>query len=160
MNPPDWSDPAGFPKGKELPERALQNCILDVSDVQGALAMYTPLPSMLVSRVRGHLSDAYADAWVEATRPLMASGQAIHVFNDWGAMEGYDSAARRRLTEWSMQHRTQLRGTYFTTQSRIVSMGIAVAGTALALVSVKLESFTRDEFLARMDEALWQKSAV
>lgn len=148
MNPPDW---------RELPERALQNCILDLTNVQGAIAMYTPLPTMLVTRVRGHLSEAFAEAWIEATNPWMAGGQEIRIFNDWGTMEGYDSAARRRLTDWAMLHRKQLRGTYFTMTSRIVSMGVAVAGTALALVSVKLESFPRDEFLSRVDEALWQR---
>ena len=157
MNPPDWREPAGLPAGQELPERALHNCILDLTNVQGAIAMYTPVPSVLVTRVRGHLCEAYADAWVAAAEPFMAGGQEIRVFNDWGTMEGYDSAARRRLTDWARNHRKQLRGTYFTVTSRIVSMGVAVAGIALALVAVKLESLPRDEFLSRVDEALWQR---
>lgn len=157
MNPPDWRELAGSAAGQELPQRALQNCILDLANVQGAIAMYTPLPSVLVTRVRGHLCEGDADDWIEAAEPFMAGGQEIRIFNDWGTMEGYDSAARRRLTDWAKNHRQQLLGTYFTVTSRIVSMGVAVAGVALALVAVKLESLPRDEFLARVDEALWQR---
>jgi len=134
----------------------MQNCILDLTNVQGAITMHTPLPSIVVSQVQGHLCKAFADAWIEATRPFLASGQEFRVFNDWGRMEGYDSASRRKLTDWTMQHRDQLRGTYFTITSSIVAMGVAVAGTTLSPASVKLETFSRGEFLTLLEDALGQ----
>ena len=145
MNRPDW---------KELPERAVQNRILELTDTRGSIAMFTPIQSILISRVQGHLSEAFADSWLKATAPVLARGSSLNVFNDWGAMESYDSAARRKLTDWAMLNRKQIRGTYFTTTSRIVSMGVAVAGAALAIASVKLESLSREEFLARLEKAL------
>jgi hypothetical protein len=138
---------------EKLPERALTNRILSLSGEQGSIELYAPLP-VVVSRVSGHMSEAFADAWITATRPLFAKGQPHEYFNDWALMSGYDSAARKKLTDWSLQQRSLITRSVFTTNSRMVSMGVAVAGSALALASIRLESLPRAEFTARLTKLL------
>lgn len=116
--------------------------------------MFAPTSTVLVSRASGHLSEAFADGWVKATKRVMEGKQPIHVFNDWTLMEGYDSAARRKLTDWAVSHRALISRTHFTVTSRIVSMGVSVAGAALALASISVESLPRQEFVARLKLAL------
>ena len=144
---------------KELPHRATQNRILDLREERGSLEMFTPLPRVLVTRATGHMCEAFADGWITATQRLMEGDQTVSVFNEWGQMGSYESAARRKLTDWMLSHRTRFSDTNFTTNSRIVAMGVSVAGAAVALVSIKVELHTREEFLRRLEVALRGRQA-
>lgn len=111
--------------------------------------MYNPADGVLVTRAGGWMSTTMADRWLAATEPLWKQRAKVVVFNDWEKMEGYDSVARKRLTDWVIEHRSQVESGWFLTGSRIVAMGVAAAGAATALVGVPMH--------ASRDRASWER---
>ncbi|AKU93702.1 hypothetical protein AKJ09_00366 [Labilithrix luteola] len=101
--------------------------------------MFAP-PHMLVTRAVGHLDTSMAEEWIRRSPRLFTSTRPIAIFNDWDLLESYDSKARTILTEWVLDHRTKIEGAWFLTGSRMVAMGVAVAGAATAIAGITLNA--------------------
>lgn len=132
-----------------LPAATLHGRIVDVRTDRGILEMYAPAPGhILVTRAVGHMTVAMAEQWIARTEPLFTFPKPLAVFNEWSRMESYESEARSLLTKWVISHRTKIEGAWFLTGSKIVKMGVAVAGSATALVGVTMH--------ASLDRARWE----
>ncbi|AKU99522.1 hypothetical protein AKJ09_06186 [Labilithrix luteola] len=132
-----------------MPANAMHARIVDARNDKGSLEMYAPGPGhVLVTRAVGHMTMAMAEQWVARTEHLFTFPKPLAVFNEWSRMESYESAARSLLTKWVISHRTKIEGAWFLTGSKLVKMGVAVAGSATALVGVTMH--------ASLDRAQWE----
>jgi hypothetical protein len=132
---------------RALPAGAAARPILDARDARGTLSMWNPAPGVVVTQAVGVLSSQLADGWVAATEPLWKQPCPWEFYSDWELMSTYDSKARKTLTDLVLRQRHAIRSSWFLTGSRLVSMGVATAGAATALVGVSLHATTsRDEW--------------
>ena len=125
---------------RPLPPAAERRPLLEACDERGCLFIFNPVDGLVVTRAAGHMSTVMAEQWIASTEPVWKQAARLVVFNDWERMESYDSAARKKLTDWVIAHRTQMEGAWFLTGSRIVAMGVAAAGAATALVGVSMHA--------------------
>jgi hypothetical protein len=119
---------------------ATRNRILVAAESKGTLELYIPKPGVLVSRVRGTLSQAMAQRWIAVMEPRIGKGEVFHVLNDWEYMDHYESGARRDLTEWVVSTIRNYRSVHVLVASKIVAMGVSAAGLSLALVGLRMIS--------------------
>ncbi|MEZ4374075.1 MAG: hypothetical protein R3B07_24860 [Polyangiaceae bacterium] len=124
---PDWGT---------LPARALRSESLSARSERGAVELFVPAPGVSVIRVAGRLETDLARQLTDAYEPAFAEARHLRAFMDCELMTGYDSEARSHLTQWVIQHRSQVRGCWVLTGSKLVAMGISVADTALSLAGV------------------------
>lgn len=133
-----------------LPVEATANQYGEMRSARGSLDMYNPVPGVLVTRAIGHLDAAMSDQWIRRSERLFHSTKKLAIFNDWEFLDTYDSASRRDLTQWVLDHRARIEGAWFLTGSRIVAMGVAVAGTATALAGVTLNAALERPYWERL----------
>ncbi|MGE3673221.1 MAG: hypothetical protein AB7K71_26345 [Polyangiaceae bacterium] len=119
-----------------LPARALRSESLSARSERGAVELFVPAPGVSVIRVAGRLETDLARQLTDAYEPAFAEARHLRAFMDCELMTGYDSEARSHLTQWVIQHRSQVRGCWVLTGSKLVAMGITVADTALSLAGV------------------------
>ena len=131
---PDWG---------EIPHLAIQNCITSISDDNGAAELFHPAPQVLFCRCTGHLSERHTIAMLEATNEALQGVSILHYFGDWETMKTYDSASRTRMMDWGRQERSRLKSGTFVCGTRIVEMGVNVAGMAMALIGIQIRATTR-----------------
>jgi hypothetical protein len=139
------------PSSSALPVLATRGPLLDEKSARGSLQMYRPAPGMLVTRATGHMDVVLAEGWVRCTAPLWREGVKVTVFNEWERMSGYESASRKLLTDWVIEHRELFEGAWFCTGSRLVAMGVAASGALTALAGVPMRACAdRAEFDRRL----------
>src|SRR3954470_9098207 len=92
----------------------------------GSIRVYRLARRVIVNRVQGHLSEAMAQAWMNAVEPSFVVG-ALEALADWEHMTGYDANARRMLTKWAVQRRNDTLYAHFLVRPGIVAMGVSVA---------------------------------
>ncbi|MGE0325312.1 MAG: hypothetical protein AB7S68_23505 [Polyangiaceae bacterium] len=119
-----------------LPARALRSESLSARSERGAVELFVPAPGVSVIRVAGRLETDLARQLTDAYEPTFAEARHLRAFMDCELMTGYDSEARSHLTQWVIRHRSQVRGCWVLTGSKLVAMGITVADTALSLAGV------------------------
>ena len=98
---PDWGT---------LPARALRSESLSARSERGAVELFVPAPGVSVIRVAGRLETDLARQLTDAYEPAFAEARHLRAFMDCELMTGYDSEARSHLTQWVIQHRSQVRG--------------------------------------------------
>ncbi len=126
---------------------------MDVGD--GALEMYRPSPNIVYTRARGRCAAALAEGWVTSTANIWSTVDKLTVFNVWQLMTSYDSAARSSLTSWVLAHRLQFSTAWFSSGSRLVSMGVSVAGVATSMFGVPMHAPPeRETFLQQLAASL------
>lgn len=134
---------------------ALRQPLMSMDVGNGALEMYRPLPSIIYTRSHGQLTTALADGWIACTADIWPTVDKLMVFNDWQLMTNYDSEARARLTGWVVAHRAQFSAAWFSSGSRLVSMGVSVASVATSMFGVPMHApLDRDAFLAQLNAAI------
>lgn len=134
---------------------ALRQPLMAMDVGNGALEMYRPLPSVLYTRACGQCTTALAEGWLRCTEGIWPTVDKLMVFNDWQLMTNYDSEARSRLTGWVVEHRAQFRAAWFSSGSRLVSMGVSVASVATSMFGVPMHAPSdRESFLAQLNAAL------
>lgn len=134
---------------RPLPPAAARRPILEAHDTQGCLFIFNPSNGIVVTQAAGHFSVMLAEKNLESLEPLRKSQRKLAFFNDWEQMESYDSSARKKLTDWTIAHRTHFDGAWILTGSRMVAMGVAVANVATELVGLRLH--------ASNDRKTWEK---
>lgn len=108
---------------------------------------YLPVPDLLVCRVVGEFQREHARALIGALEPVLVAGQRRDAVLDWEGMTGYESAARRELTEWTVTRRHHWREGWVCTGSKLVAMGITVASAAVAVAGLRLNVTSRVEMV-------------
>ena len=101
------------------------------ADARGSLQITAPYPGVLLVRFDGHARAPVADAIIVALDAAVAVYGSVIVFDDWYGATGYDSAVRLKLTDWTRRNDAKLRGTHVLVGSRLIAMGLSVAGLAL-----------------------------
>lgn len=140
---------------RTLPAAALRQPLLEVTSARGALQMFHPVSSLLCTRVQGHLDAGMSDEWRRATMSIWQPALRLTVFNDWEMMTSYDSSARQNLTEWVIEHRAQFNTAWFCTSSRIVAMGVSVAGALTAVAGISMHAARdRAQFTSQLSQAI------
>lgn len=85
----------------------------------------------VLSRVSGHglpdLADAIAERWSAAAR----AAPSVQLLMDFAAMPTYDTAFRKTLTQWAVEHRNELQNVDLLSGSKLVTMGAGVANIVL-----------------------------
>ena len=146
MNTADWLP---------VTSTALQQRLMALDVGRGTLEMYRPLPNIIYTRARGICATELAHEWVRCTEGIWSSVTKLMVFNDWQLMTNYDSEARALLTGWVVAHRQQFSAAWFSSGSRLVSMGVSVASVATSMFGVPMHAPSdRDAFLTQLQAAL------
>jgi hypothetical protein len=120
---------------------------------EGAFVLRRLNPSGILSLFKGEvLTTAHAALITERVMPLAATysePNKIVIVHDWRKMTSYDSAARTNLTAWAVDHFREVlfTGIVISGGNKIVSMGLHVAASALALVGLRLTIDTSVEQL-------------
>lgn len=107
--------------------------VVDERDARGSLELYLAPPDLCVTVARGHLSAAMA---------RRRRGRIFRTFHDWGALESYDSNARRLLTTWLVANTSHVSSADFLVSSKLVAMGVSAASLMTTLAGLMMEAHT------------------
>ena len=133
----------------------LRQQLMSMDVGHGALEIYRPAANVIYTRARGTCATTLAEAWVTSTADIWPTVDKLTVFNDWQLMTNYESAARAALTNWVLTHRLQFNTAWFSSGSRLVSMGVSVASVATSVFGVPLHAPPeRETFLQQLTTAL------
>ena len=135
----------------EVPAKALENKVLVVDDDECITELYHPVRNVLFCRIQGHLSESHARALAEASSLETGGEDELHYFCDWDLMQGYASGARRMLTDWGKNERGRLRTGWYICGTRIVEMGVNVAGATMAVLGVRIRAVKRKKFIRELE---------
>jgi hypothetical protein len=112
----------------------------------GSIRIFRLAKRVIINRVEGALSEAMAQAWVNAVEPVFVIGQ-VEALADWELMTGYAAGARQLLTKWALDRRRETAYAHFLVRPGIVAMGVSVAAMTLSVAGLDIHSTTdRGEF--------------
>ena len=97
----------------------------------GSATTTSPAPGIFRTNVEGHLDVTMARHVVEAGDRVAAAAGFLVAFHDWEAVTGYETQARVVLTEWGVRLGKRVERVHLLVKSRIVAMGVAIAGLVL-----------------------------
>jgi hypothetical protein len=97
----------------------------------GDAGVWSPGRGIVVVRFSGFGHAAFAAPVIERIDFALKGGNTLALFFDAGALERYDSELRTRLTNHLRVHREGIAKLEVLVRSRIVAMGVSVAGLAL-----------------------------
>jgi hypothetical protein len=98
---------------------------------RGALAAWIPAPGVMVTRAEGHIDVELAALFIHTGNEVVRRHGKLLGFHHWWSVNGYDTDARTRLTEWGYRIRGDVERVNFLVSSKIVRMGISVASIVL-----------------------------
>lgn len=99
--------------------------------------------------LRGHGHAEFAAPLVRRWDALLKSDGKVTIFGDFWEMTTYDSGFRVETSGWLVKHRNDLAAVHVVTQSKLVSMGIAVVNLALGGIYTVHTSYADFERAAR-----------
>lgn len=94
---------------------------------RGTAGYRYPQPGIFIGQVAGYFSSDMVDDYVDAMSKAFDRGRGAVGFHDWSELQGYDSNARKRLTEWVLQQRSKMVEHHILVRSKLVAMGVATA---------------------------------
>ncbi len=97
----------------------------------GTFELRQPSESLALTKVAGHIDEELGRIIAEAHFAMLTKTAGVHTFHDWFEASGYDSGARKTLTNMVLQLRPKLGSVHILVSSRILSMGISVANVVL-----------------------------
>jgi hypothetical protein len=97
---------------------------------RGVLEIWNLAPGVIMDRCAGRATAEFARGIAENIGAVIAAGHKVTVFADWELLEGYDTAARVELTEWTAKHRHEMDSVHVLLRSKIIAMGVAVGNLA------------------------------
>ena len=117
-----------------------------VETPRGSLRVVRHRVGLLASVAAGYLEVEVAHALIRIGDAEIArsTGAFVH-FLDWRGVTGYASAGRRLCTEWAMKQRPPYPELHIVTRHRLVNMGVAAAGMALAVAGRGLQGYSSHE---------------
>lgn len=88
-------------------------------------------PGLMYSSIEGLAPEGYVDPVIEQLEEWIGQGLDLTVAVDATRMRGYEAGYRKRLVQWLAAHRGQLVGVHVLFRSRIIGMGVQLAGRVL-----------------------------
>ncbi len=144
----------GTPGADGAPIRCLED-VWDRREVfetpEGRSIILTPRPTILYARVEGHMDSTMWPHIPQGGNPLMDAGHTIQIFCDWDPMTGYVTEARSELTRWVLGRYKSIERIHFTIASRVVQMGVLMAGTVIRTFKMHRD---RTNFEAELEAAV------
>ena len=137
---------------KDLPQEALREAALCDEHPRGALELFHPCTGVFLIRAAGHLTLASTERWIAAFMPLYETGEVFDYFLDWELVTGYDSEARKYLTDHVAKLKRSVRSIRFVTGNPIVRMGVQVASIPITFAGLHLETLSREKFSQALAE--------
>jgi hypothetical protein len=67
------------------------------------------------------------DEYVAAMAKTLGRGRKSVGFHEWSELPNYDSNARKRLTEWVLQQRSNMVEHHILVRSKLLAMGVSTA---------------------------------
>ncbi len=123
---------------------------------RGRLVITQPVFGVIVFTYFGHATVPMVTFIEQSVDLVLAKGSKPDLFIDLDAIDGYDSAYRRAISEWGARNYRRFGEVRVLVRSRIVAMGIAVSNLTAAN---KLQPTTkRQEFQAAIDAAIARHS--
>lgn len=111
-------------------------------------------PRILLCRISGNFLASHAKGIAAASTDCMGNTPELHYFCDWDLMQSYESEARSTMTNWGREQRHVLKTGTFLCGSRLVEMGVTVAGAAMAILGIEIRAVNRNTLNARLRSAL------
>ena len=139
---------------RHLPLLALENRVLSSSEHGCVSELYRPAPTVLVSRISGRFTAAAARELAAASTLAATDDDEIYYFGDWELMESYETDARRTMMNWGRAHHGRLKSGTYVLGSRIVEMGVNVAGAAMAILGIEIRATSREAHNAALLERI------
>jgi hypothetical protein len=102
-----------------------------IQSAEGTTWIWTPAPSLMVSRVHDKLTLQAGRALESKMRRIIIDNPPYEGFHDWEKMTNYDTDTRIQLTEASRAGGGAIRGHHILLASKIVSFGVQIASTVL-----------------------------
>ncbi len=115
--------------------------------------MWVPCPVIMVLVIDRHGQAEFA-ALIRAAYRTMDRRKPLHLFADLGAMSNYDSGLRTDLTSAFMPDRERIASFPILLRSKLVAMGVTVAGLALGSFVRPMDD--RYAFKKALDSALFE----
>jgi hypothetical protein len=107
-----------------------------VTEEQGSITLQNPAPGVVVSEASGHASLPIGEKIVEfVSRVMLQHPDGALIFHDWRRVEGYDTEVRRLLVEAGKKDREHVRAINILVRSKVLAMGLSVAGLALGTLT-------------------------
>ena len=126
--------PSRGPRPILLDSRAMATNLLPVlqerSPRGGDVVIENPAPGIVCCRVIGEGDEVIAQAILRSVNAVYANCGRVKIFHDWLGVTGYTSGARKLLTDWTLEHRTNT-DVSMLFQNRILAMGVSVAALAV-----------------------------
>lgn len=98
---------------------------------RGRIAIWSPVPGVIVSRVRGHADLAITRFYIARAQRELLTQRRIQVFHHWGGVTGYDADARDAIRAFGKSNRDERVLTRHLVKSKILGMAIETAGLVL-----------------------------
>jgi len=121
------------------------------------VAIWSPVPTLLVVRLVGHGESQFARPILEAFDKL-ERGSPAHLFFDAEELDDYESSLRVELTAALFPERERLASLHVLVRSKLVAMGVSVAN--LTLGGIVNSTSDRKRFKARLDACLFSLRVV
>lgn len=119
-----------------------------VTTERGALELFV-LEGAVIQRVRGYANRAIAEGIVRGVDKALARHARVAQWNDWYLATGYDPEVRPILTEYMRRRHDQIAETHVLVGSRLVAMGLAVAGIVVPGITSYSDIAAFDRALSR-----------
>jgi hypothetical protein len=103
-----------------------------VVTARGSMDIHLLPGGVVVQRAVGHATKAVAEAVIRALDKALAENPSISLYNDWYASTGYDPEVRKMLTDFTIARRKRIAEVNILVGSRLVGMGVAVAGIVVS----------------------------
>jgi len=122
------------------------------------LTVASPAPGIFHTIGSGVVDTEMAGRIVEAGDRVVADTRPIVAFHDWEALTGYEPKCREILTDWGLRIRADVEAVHLLVRSRLVAMGVSVAG--LVLQGMLVSYSTRAPFEAALEERVKRARAA
>lgn len=123
-----------------------------VTGEQGGITLQNPAPGVVVSEAFGHATLPIGAKIVEfVSLAMVQHPDGALIFHDWRRVEGYDTEVRRMLVEAGKRDRAHTRAINILVRSKVLAMGLSVAGLALGALTAYRDSFA---FTRALDAAI------
>jgi len=91
----------------------------------------------------GRASAAMARFFLSHCDSVVAANGSMEGFHDWSGLVGYESACRKAVTDWAVEHRTEVEKVHVFVTQQLVRMGVSVT----SIVVPTLQSYDSRESL-------------
>jgi hypothetical protein len=119
------------------------------TSARGSLECWLPVPRVVIYRWTGHAEASWMQPFEEHLRRAKTP---TRIFHDLARLDGYESAAREKITAIGLELLRDIERIDVFVRSRLAKMGVSVA--SLALLGKVRGHDTHERFCAELDETI------